>query len=148
MSVQLTSRELMELLIEWAIRKDPGAFTVYNLPAAGLEEMMMLDTKHLNTNTFDSTMSTRTDLTCFLERTDEEERRYEFLQKTLQAAFKESTVQKEVCKLLDEEIKTLGLTATTGPLVDFSKKVFAHTKSSTQCSQVTGSGSRPGSYVE
>lgn len=123
MATQYSSWELLELSIEWAMRENPDAFQVHNLPISSLEDLSMFNADDLDMSTFDATISPHLDLQNFVDRADEEEQRSKFIQSTLLEAIKSSTVQKEVMQLMDEELKTLGLTDKTDPSVNFSKKV-------------------------
>jgi hypothetical protein len=123
MPTQYSSQELLELSIEWATLKNPDTFLVHNLSISSLEDMSMFNADDLDMSSFNATISPHLNLNHFVDRADEEEQGSEFIQSTLLEAFKSLAVKKEVMQLMDEELKTLGLTDKTDPSVDFSKKV-------------------------
>ncbi|KAE8454242.1 hypothetical protein EG329_005167 [Mollisiaceae sp. DMI_Dod_QoI] len=119
------SYELKELVIEWALRNDPGEFTLYDLPKSSLEDMAMLDTNGLNANMICSTLFAGADLALTLERDERNEHRINFLRTIIGEAIKDPAVRKEVKEQLDVEIKLHNLTHAKGPDVDFAKKAQA-----------------------
>ncbi|KAF8860465.1 hypothetical protein BDZ45DRAFT_741360 [Acephala macrosclerotiorum] len=120
-----TPYEVKELVIEWILRKNPADFGLYEFPKDSFGGMAMLDTTKLELNELGSALFPGADLSLFLENDDRGAQRFELVKDTISTELRKPEIRTKVHELLDEEIKSLGLTGLLGSDVNFNKKAHA-----------------------
>lgn len=118
-----TPYELKELVVEWILRKTPSDFALYEFPKDSFGGMAMLDTTKLELHKLGSALFPGADLSLFLENDDRGAQRFQLVKHTISTELNKPEIRTKVRELLDEEIKSLGLTELLGSDVNFNKKV-------------------------